>query len=320
MNQNQETKTSAEEVVQKQKKQKKRSKASKSLKCDFSKVDITDNLTFKYVMKNKSLCKQVLEVILGVKIRDIVYQEEEKEIDLTYDARGIRLDVYLADENDTVYNLEMQVNKYAELRRRTRYYQGMVDLDQIERGCEFSNLPDSYVIFICTFDPFEQGRSIYTFRNICEQDKELYLEDGTTKIILNATANHEDVDGDLRALLDYVKDKKITNALTRALEEEVVKVKEQKQFKIEYMATYAREHDMLREGKRLGAIEGEVLNNCKIIRKQLSKNCSLETIADIIDWDMESVKKVADIIQESPEITDEEIMYVLRPDIQRTEL
>ena len=48
-------------------------------------------------------------------------------------------------------------------RKRSRYYQGIIDLNMIEKGESYDILKESYVIFICTFDFFEKGRSVYEF-------------------------------------------------------------------------------------------------------------------------------------------------------------
>ena len=61
----------------------------------------------------------------------------------------------------------------------------MIDLNILEKGDDYNHLKKSYVIFICTFDPFGLGRHIYTFENRCSEDTTLTLNDGTVKIILN---------------------------------------------------------------------------------------------------------------------------------------
>ena len=48
--------------------------------------------------------------------------ENQKVIDLLLDSKGIRLDIYLKDEKDTVYNVEMQRGKHKNLPKRLRYY------------------------------------------------------------------------------------------------------------------------------------------------------------------------------------------------------
>ena len=48
----------------------------------------------------------MLEKILQMKIRDIRYLEEEKTIKAAYESKGIRLDVYVEDDKNTVYNVD----------------------------------------------------------------------------------------------------------------------------------------------------------------------------------------------------------------------
>lgn len=129
----------------------------------YEELDITDPFIFAKVMSEKELCKQLLENILNIKIRDIVYVDYEETIQMTAKSKGIRLDIYVEDDNNTVFNLEMQTTTYKELPKRSRYYQGIIDLNMIEKGESYDILKESYVIFICTFDFFEKGRSVYEF-------------------------------------------------------------------------------------------------------------------------------------------------------------
>ena len=47
-----------------------------------------------------------------------------------------------------------------------------------------------YIIFICTFDPFSDGRHIYTFENRCLEDLSLALPlSGALSVIFLVTGN-----------------------------------------------------------------------------------------------------------------------------------
>ena len=151
------------------------------------KVDIRNDLMFSYVMRNPEICTELLEVLLpGHKIARVEYIELESERDgapqaikskarknrpdtqkallSAIDKRGVRLDAYL-DDGKTIYNIEMQTAEYGALPQRARLYQAHIDINQLERGQNFDELRPSYVIFICTFDPFGQSRYQYSFRN-----------------------------------------------------------------------------------------------------------------------------------------------------------
>ena len=69
-------------------------------------LEIKDDFMFAKVMRDKKLCKKLLERLLQTKVRDIVYLEEQKSINIEKDAKSIRLDVYI-EEGDRVFDLEM---------------------------------------------------------------------------------------------------------------------------------------------------------------------------------------------------------------------
>ena len=131
----------------------------------FEELELRDDSMFGVVMRDPKYCKPFLETILGIKISHIEYPKFQKTIDLSADAKSVRLDVYVEDGENTVYNIEMQTTKKDNLPKRMRYYQGMIDLNILEKGEGYRNLKRSFVIFICTFDLFGQGRHLYTFEN-----------------------------------------------------------------------------------------------------------------------------------------------------------
>lgn len=190
-------------------------------------LTIRDDYMFKLIMRRKHICQRMLERILRIKIRDIRYIESEKSLNMQYAGKGVRLDVYVADDHNTVYNVEMQVNEPAEseLAKRTRYYQSVIDLDLLEAGQDYEELNDTFIIFICPFDPFKKGRHIYTFRNTCQEDMGLVLKDGATKIFLNAVGTENDVADDVKAFLNYVNGVLSDDTFVQEIDREIREVK-----------------------------------------------------------------------------------------------
>ena len=70
-------------------------------------LTIKDNFMFGAVMCNEELCRQLLELVLDFPIARV---EVSKEKCIVYHPayKGVRLDVYAKDENQTHYNVEMQ--------------------------------------------------------------------------------------------------------------------------------------------------------------------------------------------------------------------
>ena len=69
---------------------------------------------------------------------------------------------------------------------------------------DYSRLTDTVVLFITLFDPFGRNFIRYTFRNICIEDRQLELEDGTTKIVLNAVGTKGNTSKELKDFLNLV--------------------------------------------------------------------------------------------------------------------
>ena len=118
------------------------------------------------------------------------------------DKRGVRLDAYL-DDGKTIYNIEMQTAEYGALPQRARLYQAHIDINQLERGQNFDELRPSYVIFICTFDPFGQSWYQYSFRHVCRETGE-ELQDEAYKLFFNTTGTKGEISPSLREMLQYI--------------------------------------------------------------------------------------------------------------------
>ena len=132
------------------------------MKKQLKNLTIKDNFMFAAVMLDKENCKGFLERALQIKI-DHVEVCTEKNIVYHPEYKGVRLDVYAKDENNTRYNVEMQVSSQSALGLRSRYYQSQMDMEMLLSGCEYSELPNSYVIFICDFDPYFRIVMLFLF-------------------------------------------------------------------------------------------------------------------------------------------------------------
>ena len=88
----------------------------------FDELTIQDNFIFQKVMLKKSICKAVLERLLDISIKDIVYIQEEKTMDVSLETKSVRLDVFVNDDKGSVFNIEMQTSKdMEELVKRMTY-------------------------------------------------------------------------------------------------------------------------------------------------------------------------------------------------------
>lgn len=218
----------------------------------FEELEFKDDFMFGVIMRNPKYCKPFLETILGIKISHIEYPKSQETIDLSSDAKSVRLDIYVEDGKGTVYNIEMQTTGNKGLPKRMRYYQGMIDLNILEKGSSYKNLKKSFVIFVCTFDLFGKGLHVYTFENRCVQDLELPLGDDTTKIILNTKGTKDDVSQEMKRLLDFIDGQKPEDDFTRELAEAVQSVRDNEKWRLDYMTLQMSYQEKFEEGYERG--------------------------------------------------------------------
>ena len=220
----------------------------------YKQLRFTDDFMFaKVLVNNPEICKRLLELLLEVKINKVLVPEKQKTIEILSDGKGIRLDVYVDDEEGTVYNIEMQTSLKKELPKRSRYYQGMIDMNLIERGARYTDLKLSFVIFICLEDPFGKALPVYRFENMCIQDNSLLLKDDAIKVFINANGNLEGIDDNLIAFLNYLRGQVSDNELVQMIENEVNKARLHEGWEVEYMTLYLRDQ----ENREIGREEGE---------------------------------------------------------------
>ena len=266
----------------------------------YEELELKDDFMFSVIMRDPKYVKPFLETILRIKIAKIEYPEVQKNIDIAAGAKGIRLDVYVEDEKHTVFNLEMQTTTARNLPKRMRYYQGMIDLNILEKGDDYNHLKKSYVIFICTFDPFGLGRHIYTFENRCSEDIALTLNDGTVKIILNTKGTLDDVSPEMKRLLDYVDGKGVSDTFTRDLEEAVQSARQNEKWRLDYMTLQQEYRERFQEGKVEGIKEGKIegLREGKIVGKietlYEELHMTVAEIAEKLVISEEEVQKIVD--------------------------
>ena len=270
-------------------------------------LEIWDDFMFGAVMSNKELCKHLLEIILQKKIKDIRYTELQKTIDLQYDAKSIRLDVYVEDDLDSVYNIEIQTTDEKNLPKRSRFYQGMIDLNILNKGESYNKLKKSYVIFICNYDPFGKGRCFYRFENVCVDDPSLKLEDDSVKIMINPYGNDTKQFGKgFAALMGFLKNGQISDTYTESLKDEITEVKVSEEWRRRYMKLLIRDQENIEIGKELGE-----LSTCVRQVKNNLERFSADQLASLLGFDQATIQKIIDSIQIHPDWNNEKIVSEL---------
>ena len=261
-------------------------------------LTFTDDGMFQEVLRDPEICAELVERLLHISVGHIEYPELEKTIAPYYTTKGVRLDVYLKD-TDKIIDVELQSYPQEALGKRTRYYQSMIDIDGLMKGQDYSELKDSYILFICKKDPFKDemekrfGMPCYTFRNICEENSAVNLNDKSLKVIYNASAYKEAKDERIRNFLRFIHTNEpgqddFSNRLSALVE----KIKDNDKFRRDYTAMNLHDRDLTRAAKQQGATEKAI----EAAKNLYTNGVSQEIIAKSLDLPL---NKVSEILRQS---------------------
>ena len=242
-------------------------------------LTLKDNFMFGAVMSDENNCRRLLELVLQCPIERV---EVSKEKNIVYhpEYKGVRLDVYARDEKNTHYNVEMQAVRESALGKRTRYYHSQIDMELLLRGADYSELPNSVVIFICDFDPFGEQLYCYTFKSKCEENAQIALQDGSRSIYLSTRGkNKKNVPEALVKFLDYVKadlaesKRDFQDEFVKSLQASVQQIKENREMEERFMVL----RDMLRHERIEGKAEGKAEDILALLEEAGSVSDELRT-------------------------------------------
>ena len=150
----------------------------------------TEDVIFGEIMSNKNFCKHVLQgLVPEIEIRDVHYLQKQRKIaDPKHPKqKAVILDVLVEDLDGNLYDFEMQRADKKDLGWRMRYYASKMDQRYtLKKGSTYRNLKTSFVIFLCMFDPQGTHKIRSSYHLYEDTDKTDILQDGATKIIINA--------------------------------------------------------------------------------------------------------------------------------------
>ena len=271
-------------------------------------LTFTDDFMFGRIMQNPEICKGLLERLLEIKIEKVEYPTLQKSISPHYKSKGVRLDVYVQDSN-RVFDIEIQNFLDENLPKRTRYYQSMMDIDLLLKGNNYTQLKESFVIFVCKEDFFGENMPCYFFTNTCRDKPDLQLGDKSYKVIFNASAFENEKNLEKKSILEYIIDKKSTSEFTTKLDTFVEQTKLNEIFKGDYMAWGLAEFDAEQRGKKegysagvsdgiqqgisQGIQQGEYKAKIETAKNLLAMGLSIENICKATDLSIEEVNLIS---------------------------
>lgn len=242
-------------------------------------MNLVEKFLFDETMEDKEAYEAMVSILLEDEVHLLSWTETEKELRVSPQLRSIRLDVVSMDEKHHIYFTEMQQVDTKNLQKRSRYYQGHIDVSLLPPGeIDFNKLQDSCFILVAPFDIFGKGLYRYTFVGTCIECPELYLQDGAVRIFINTRGkNSEKFSQEFLDLMEYIThtdDEVVERSKSKrlwTLHECVKKVKLSEKVGVKLMQTW-EEHAIIKdEGRMEGRMEGirVLIETCKELKMSL---------------------------------------------------
>ena len=125
------------------------------------------------VFENKACAEFLLQIILqrnDLRVKFAYGQHDIKNLQ----RRSVRLDILAVDDEDHVYNIEVQRNDKGAGVKRARYNSSLIDANVTEPGDEYEKLNETYVIFITENDVLGGGQPIYHIERTIKETGALF--------------------------------------------------------------------------------------------------------------------------------------------------
>ena len=219
---------------------------------------LTNDIIFGWIMKSEENCLAIIRAILPeLNITRIVHKEIQHDITPVASTRGVRFDAVVQDDQKRYYDIEMQVENTGDLGKRTRYYQSQIDNETLMKGETFHKLKESFVIFLCAFDPFSYGLRRYQFHQYEDTIRNLRLDTHAHVLFINSKGTEGEVSNDLAGIIDVMNQKpNKTNPLASKLMKEIDYYNQDSEKRRELMDYATRLEDERLIGERIGEKRG----------------------------------------------------------------
>ena len=161
-----------------------------------------DDLMSRVFDNNIEATELLLRIIFGRPIKVVKAKGQEEIRSFSVDGRTVRLDIMAVDSDGKKIDIEVQTGEKGSDIKRARYHSSLLDSGMLKKGQDFSEIRDSYVIFIYKHDKFHAGLPVYHINRYVGETGEMF-EDGSNIIYVNGTYSGDDDLG--KMLADFMQ-------------------------------------------------------------------------------------------------------------------
>lgn len=248
-------------------------------KATLRELTIMSDIFMRNVFKKRECIEYVLRIIMEISDLHILEQTVQKDYK-NLQGRSAILDCVARDDKNKRYNVEVQQETEGASYKRARYHSGLLDMNTLNPGQDYEELPDSYVIFITRDDVPGKGLPIYHADRYIKETGEMF-GDGSHIIYVNSKVQNPDTE--LGKLMHDLHCKNAEEMYSETLAQRVYELKETE----EGINRMCKELEWIyKEGELSGEARGEIQGEMKERRKNAialsKKGMSVKEIAEIL--------------------------------------
>ena len=247
---------------------------------------IMNDIFMRNVLKEISCTEYILQVIMNrtdLKVIDQTLQKDYKNLQ----GRSAILDCVAKDAENNFFNVEIQGENDGASPKRARYHCGLLDMNLLNPGDLFDNLPETYVIFITKNDVLGYNQPISHIQRRIKETEDIF-QDG--QHILYVNSKKQD-DTELGRLMHDLHCKEADKIYTNVLSARVQQLKETTEG-VNQMCQELEE--IYNEGEQSGFLRGEQSGELKKARETaltlLDMGMPAEQIAKAVNLSIETVQ------------------------------
>ena len=254
-------------------------------------LTIFHDIFMRNVFKQKECTEYVLQIIMGkrdLKVIDQVIQMDFKNLQ----GRSAIMDCVALDNKGKKYDIEIQQAGENADPKRARYYSGLMDMNTIDPGEDFTSLPESYVIFITRDDTLGYDKPIYHIDRIIREVEEDFNDESHIIYVNSSRRDNTELGRLMRDL--HCKDSK--DIQSSVLAQRVFELKETQKG----VETMCREMDQIyaagaefgeTKGLAKGVTVGELKKAKEIALKMYIQKRPVEEIASLLEVPVDTVRE-----------------------------
>ena len=250
-------------------------------------LTIMSDMFMRNVLKQIECTEYILQVMMGdcgLKVVEQVLQKDYKNLQ----GRSAVLDCVACDGRGRQFNVEIQQDSEGASPKRARYHSGLMDMNTLNPGQNFNELPENYVIFITREDELGQDLPIcHIDRRIRETSQDFM--DGSHIVYVNSSSQE---DTELGRLMHDLHCKRAEEMYSEILAKRVYELKETQ----EGVNKMCQEMEQIfSEGQRYGEKRGEKKGALKAKKETAvslnSMGLPVEKIAEAVKVSAATVQK-----------------------------